>query len=235
MTDMTAYDSVGSAEFARVTMRHYLSTGHLYAGRYAAENAQEREDALLQQAPLFDMRHFCSVISAVMESVAFLEAAINEVFQDVADNYQHHVSQLDSNCRELMAALWIATRNGRIDILDKYDFALRFGKHGGLDKARRPYQDVKALVELRNHIAHYRPEEVGVDIEHKLAEQLRGRFPRNALMANSGNPDFPSHLLGAGCANWSWRSARAFADEFALTMGIQLNHQRFDYGDPLPA
>jgi len=235
MTDVSVHDTANLSESVRVTMRHYLSTSHLYAARYAAEAADSRETALLADAPTFDLRHHCLVISAVMESVAFLEAAINEIFQDAEDGYPHHVKGLDHNCRELMAAFWFTTERGhRINTLDRYDVALRFAKKTILDRSRKPHQDVFALIKLRNHLMHYRPEEVGVHLEHKLADQLRYRFPSNALMESSGNPDFPSKILGAGCANWAWRSVRSLVEEFAQTMALRLHFQTADYGDPLP-
>ena len=61
----------------RIVMRNYLSTQHLYAARYAAEDAQAREVAKGQG--VFDVRHRGYVLTAVVESVAFLEAAINEL------------------------------------------------------------------------------------------------------------------------------------------------------------
>jgi hypothetical protein len=62
----------------RIVMRNYLSTQHLYAARYAAEDAQAREVACKGQG-VFDVRHRGYVLTAVVESVAFLEAAINEL------------------------------------------------------------------------------------------------------------------------------------------------------------
>ncbi|MFB9907477.1 hypothetical protein [Allokutzneria oryzae] len=61
-----------------MTMRSYLSTHHLYAARYAAEDARAREADRIGDRPGFDVRHRGHVLCAVIESVAFLEAAINE-------------------------------------------------------------------------------------------------------------------------------------------------------------
>ncbi|MCU1656871.1 MAG: hypothetical protein JWO57_1527, partial [Pseudonocardiales bacterium] len=75
----------------RVTLRSYLSTQHLYAARYAAEAAQavEQEDHADPVASF--IRHRGHVMSAVTESIAFLEAAINEIFQDAADGDHSYV------------------------------------------------------------------------------------------------------------------------------------------------
>jgi hypothetical protein len=70
----------------RIVMRNYLSTQHLYAARYAAEDAQAREVALKRQ-DVFDIRNRGCVLTAVVESVAFLEAAINELYQDSTDGH----------------------------------------------------------------------------------------------------------------------------------------------------
>lgn len=236
MTDVSIHDSASVSDAVRVTMRNYLSSHHLYASRYAAETATERELELSANAPIFDIRHRGLVITAVMEAVAFLEAAINELYQDAADAYLHHLGGLASGQVDLLAAFWAATDGGRrAKMILKYEVALKLCGKPTLDRSRNPTQDVDRLVALRNHLMHYRPEEVGVDISHKLGEDLRGRFVVNKLMENSGNPSFPDIILGEGCANWAWRTARAFAEDFASALGLLLHYQRADFGDPLPA
>jgi hypothetical protein len=64
---------------------------------------------------------------------------------------------------------------------------------------------------------------------------LAGKFRGSALMRGAGNPWFPDHALGAGCATWAWRSAQAFADEFSARMDIKFNYAVADFGDALPS
>ena len=43
---------------------------------------------------------------AVFSSVAFLEAAINELFDDVADDHKPYVGPLPEDTKLLLAGLW---------------------------------------------------------------------------------------------------------------------------------
>jgi hypothetical protein len=221
------------ADSLRVVMRGYLSTHHLYAARYCAEAAQEREAELVGGESVFDLRHRGFILGAVTESVAFLEGAINEVFQDAADTHHSYIGVLEEPCLSLMAALWRATGEGYLEILDKYDLALQFAGQLPFDKGSAPYQDARVLLRLRNYLVHYKPHDVALDSVHSLGEALRGKFPSNQLMVGSDNPWFPDHALGAGCASWAWRSARGLTDAFASRIGLHLNYQA-DFGDPFP-
>jgi len=222
----------GSADDSiRITMRNYFSTHHLYAARYSAEAAQEREYTLVGGQPIFDLRHRGLVVGAITESVAFLEAAINEVFKDAADKHRTYVGALGEPCLELMAAVWSATNEGYLETLDKYDLALRLAGQQAFDKGSAPYQDVRILIRLRNYLIHYKPHDVATDTTHRIGETLREKFTSNQLMINAGNPWFPDHVLGAGCAAWAWRTVTQFSDAFASRIGLQLNYQQADFGD----
>lgn len=236
MPEIGMAESVESAERLTVLMRNYFSSHHLYAARYAAEDAQSRETSLAGSEPMFDLRHRTLVISAISESAFFLEAAINEVFQDAKDAHHSHIGNLDSSALSAMAAVWEATNNGYLDVLKKYDLALRLAGHDPFDTGTKIPENARLLVQLRNYLVHYRPEFVSVDMTHRLGKALESsnRFAENELMKGSGNPWFPGRALGAGCADWAWRSTRAFTDEFAARMGLTLNYQLADYGDPLP-
>lgn len=55
-----------------------------------------------------------------------------------------------------------------------------------------------------------------------------GMFPDNKLMAGSGNPWWPDHALGHGCAEWAHRFAKALADLVMETIGIETNDLRHE-------
>lgn len=236
-----AADTFVMAEIsATIATRSYLSTHHLYAARYAAEAAAELEAGYTGPRPAFNIRLRGLVLSAVIESVMFLEAAINEVFQDAADNQPGYINQLDARSLKLLTAFWHATNKGRTRTLDKYDWALEVCGHERFDSARSPYQDAALLIDLRNYLVHYRPENIGHGSESNLIKKLSQglsskKFRDNALMPSNGATAwFPDSALGAGCAEWSWRSARTLVDQFAATTGLILNYQNADFGDPLP-
>jgi hypothetical protein len=59
-----------------------------------------------------------------------------------------------------------------------------------------------------------------------MEERIRGKFVDNRLMEGSGNPWWPDHCLGHGCAEWAARSALVLADQICGDLGIKPNYQR---------
>lgn len=131
----------------------------------------------------------------------------------------------------MMSQLWRSTREGRMPALDKYQLLLTFAGHAALDPGAQPYQAANFVVQIRNVIAHYRPEDLAADVQHALEKKLRGRFADNRLMAGAGNPWWPDHCLGAGCAAWATDSVEAFADHVMYEIGLHPNYARLRKGD----
>jgi hypothetical protein len=63
------------------------------------------------------------VLGAITEAVAFMEAAVNELFQDAADSKTEFLGGLSPYCVTLLALDWRQT-DGRKKTLDKYNFVL---------------------------------------------------------------------------------------------------------------
>jgi hypothetical protein len=212
-------------------MRAYYSSYHLWAARHLAELVKNIEAARVDR-PRFDIKHRAYVTNSVFSAVSFLEAAINELFQDVADAHESYVAGLDSDSKRIMSEFWNFTegRNrSAFSLLDKYQMALTFLRKPQFEPGQPPYQDASLVVRLRNELVHYKPRSLGGDAEHTLARQLGGKFADNALMAGSGNPWFPDKCLGHGCADWSVRSVVALADNFFGRIGVDPNYQRVQF------
>jgi hypothetical protein len=127
----------------------------------------------------------------------------------------------------MMAELWEGTDEGsKLRPLEKYQLLLTSVGHEPLNRGAKPYQDAQLLVQLRNVIAHFRPEDSAADLPHRMEERLRGKFAENRLMTGSGNPWWPSHCLGHGCALWATQSAVALTDHVFGEVGIRPNYQR---------
>jgi hypothetical protein len=73
----TATGLVGSV---RAAVRSYYSTQHLWAAQHFTRLAADFERGHADQSRIF-LQHRSYVMGAVMESVAFLEAFINEMFR----------------------------------------------------------------------------------------------------------------------------------------------------------
>lgn len=209
-------------------MRLYFSSYHLWGARHFAEQAAQNEVGHVGP-PKFDVLHRAYVVNCLLSTVAFLEAVINEFFDDAADGHFNYLSDMSGNHRQAVADFWKMKpqRLERSSILYKYQFALLATGCRQFDEGGAPLHDAKILIELRNQLVHSRAKTDQTDSERQ--ERLRSRterlFPPNALVQGSGNPYFPDHCLGAGCAEWSVRSALAVTDEFLARTKAKANYQ----------
>ncbi|MCE0463996.1 MULTISPECIES: hypothetical protein [Pseudomonas] len=216
-----------------ISSRHYLSTSHLSAAALFSQRAAALEPVLTlgDSASNEGLReHMACVVSSVMLSVAFLEAAINELWADCSEGFDPaRIEGLQNS--EVMAALWRKSPLKRSTMLEKFELALELNGKPALSRNASPYQDVKLLVDLRNALVHYEPETIfnfseddeNRGAEHKFEKKLRGRFEPNKL-TGPGNPFYPDKVLGAGCARWAIASAVAFVDSFFEKLGIPSMH-----------
>jgi hypothetical protein len=209
-----------------VASRHYVAGQHLWSARHHALLCAELEIEKTGRTP-FDIQHRAYAVNAVLSAVVFLEALVNETFQDAADGHASRIAPLDQRYIALMGEFWNASEMGGryVSILDKYQMALLFADRRRLDPGAAPYQDAKLLIGIRNRLVHFRPAFTTAGEETKEEAQLKGKFAQNALMAGSGNPWFPDKCLGAGCAQWSWKTSLALADEWTKRLGIPRPYQ----------
>ena len=227
------------ASSLRVTLRSYFSSHLLWTAQREAALAGEME-AHVAGRSRFDVKHRGHVLSSIVASAAFLEAMVNELYQDAADDHappDGYITPLSASCRRLMAELWRLTDGGVLKAIQKYEMLLAFADAPALDRGAQPYQDAALVIRLRNAILHYRPEDVSVaDEAHAMEQRLRGKFDDNALMTGSGNPWWPDHSLGHGAATWAHRAVKALADHVSDELGIEPNYRRIEaggwFGDP---
>jgi hypothetical protein len=179
-------------------------------------------------SPKFNIQHRAFVTSAVRSAVGFLEAAINEVFSDVADGHDSYVAPLSDQCRQSMGSRWnrktqrLKSRrdNKRPEILEKYQVALACSGNPVFEKDTQPYVDAELLISLRNRLETRAPSD-----EDEFADKLKGKFKLNPLTTNAY---FPDSYLSAGCACWAFKTATALADEVFSRMKLTPNYQRPD-------
>jgi hypothetical protein len=172
-------------------------------------------------------------LSSIVASVAFLEAMVNELYQDAADDHtppDGHITSLSASCRRLMADLWRSTDGGRLGAIQKYEMLLAFADAPPLDRGGQTYESVKLVLRLRNAIIHYRPEDVVADEAQVMEQRFRGKFDDNVLMAGSGNPWWPDKALGYGAAEWAHRSVQALADHVSDAIGIVPIYRKVEAG-----
>lgn len=214
-----------------IMMRVYFSAYHLWAANHFAQLTAAIEGKH-EGRSRFDIEHRTYATNAILSSVAFMEAAVNELFQDAADNHQSYIEPLSSEVRAAMATLWKVTEERNrspFSILEKYQVALTCAQKDAFPEGELPYQDANLLVKLRNELVHYKPHTLGGSEIHNLEKKLSNKFTPNALMDGAGNPFFPDKCLGHGCALWTVNASRNFADSFFTKLNVVPNYQRVSF------
>jgi hypothetical protein len=209
-----------------VAMRTYFSTYHLWGARHFTRLAAEIEANT--PAPHFSMPHRCYVTNAVLSAAAFLDAAINEVFEDIDDSHPSYVDALSVEDRSKIAS--IANKKKRGPTLAKYQAALDALSQEQFIPHAAPYEDASLVIELRNRLMHFRPETISESDLNDIDAIVFNKFEPNRLMKGQRNPYFPDHCLGGGCAAWAAHSVMAFTDEFFDRVRMKPHYQRSDLG-----
>lgn len=216
----------------KVLMRSYLSTHHIWSAYHFSALAKQIEDEHVGRSR-FDWNHRAYTIGAVTCGVAFLEAAVNEIYKDAVDEHQSYIQTLGADGIRTLRLIWELTegQNKFVRILDKYQWALKYLGREPIDTGRALFENAQLVVELRNALIHFKPETGGggdqSKFEQKLAHKLGGeKYPTSKMFEGSaGNPFFPDHCLGYGCCAWTIDSVKGFADEFFRQIGIVPNYQ----------
>jgi hypothetical protein len=214
-----------------ISSRSYLSTQHLWAAQHCAEVAARIEAQHAKEGggrSRFDPEHRAYVLMCLTEAVSFIEAFLNEMFADAAD--RHPGEALRSVPLESVQALaqrWGETSEGRMGLMKKIRALLVALAVPPPPSNVEPIESVDLLILLRNRIVHFRPKTaIGTDMS-ELDRQLSKKFPPSVMITTTGNPYFPDRCLGAGCAEWAVRAARALADEICRLGNLKANYKRF--------
>jgi hypothetical protein len=195
-----------------VGVRDYFTMEHLWNARHNSELCADREAELVaQRFRGIDRAVRGFALSAIFESVAFLEALVNSVWQDAADddhssgNRNLRLGELTDDAIARLRALW---RNDRVErslsVTDKYQVALTCVDQPPINLGEAPGQVVAAVIFFRNSLVHFKPK---VQWTHEV-HQLEQRLADNPLL--NPNPWFPHHMLSASGADLAYKTARDF-------------------------
>jgi len=154
----------------------------------------------------------------IFTCVASLESYANELFVDYEKNFPSMRS-------EIMERLWEFFEQK--PLLEKFEFALLLRQAPKLDKSNHPYQDIDALIKLRNALTHFKPEWDDEQVVHsKVSARLKGRFVPSPFMGE-GDPLFPKRWATHGCTKWAVSSCLDFVYEFEKLSGIEHRFTKF--------
>jgi hypothetical protein len=220
----------------RVLTRAYFSTYHLWAAQHFADECQVIEETHSGD-PKFDIRHRALAMATVIESGAFLESVINELFKDCADGHASYTSSLSNSAFLALKSQWNdwhASRRITKPTLDKFDAAISCCGVSPFSRGTAPYQDADLVLSLRNALVHFTPQWAAADEPNKF-DNLKSKFKPNALMEGSGNAYFPDKCLGAGSSRWAIEVVENFAGDFFSRIGVTPNYMRLNSPPSVPA
>jgi len=214
-----------------IRLRKYLSIQLIQSAAYFSREAGNKEqNAVSPNTPDY-VQHQSYVIGAILTASGFLEAYINELFSDAAEDHKEHLRPLGEEVIDVLGRMWrrgIPRTARSSSILNKYEVFLDLTRKEAFDREAPIYQDVQAMITLRNALMHYKPEWMlaGNTMPsqptdtHKLEKHLKGKFKINPL-TGAGNPFYPDKCLGHGCAQWCVESSVKFVDAFCEKLGTK--------------
>jgi hypothetical protein len=219
-------EDIGITDGVSISRRFYLAQHHLWTSKYAASRCRALETEL-EDFGKRDIEHESYAVTSVLAAVAFLETLANELFEDAGDpDYDdYHNPALTQSAREAMDA-WASTTAGRRSgVLQKYRKALAIVEAEPFVVNEDPYRDASLLIELRNALVHYRPAWHDQGQIDELGKELSKRFePSGLLSADDDSPWVPVKALGAGGAEWAFKTCLALADAWIERLEIKENY-----------
>ena len=208
--------------------RPHVSPWLLWAAVHHALLARSIEDLRPDGRREPFLEHRAYVMASLTSTASFVESFINELFQDVADqaiglmagDFNRQVTMpLSQPTRTAMVAYWTATK-GRRGTLEKYAELLKCAGVGPVDPGTRA--DARVVIEIRNTLLHFRPEDhFRADKARQLEAELRRRkVAPNPLVGPAQRAYWPEHALGSGLAGWAAKAAVGLTDATCAAVGI---------------
>jgi hypothetical protein len=177
------------------------------------------------------LQHEAFILNSVLSTVSFLESAVNELYADAADDAYFFADQENEALLRRIGEKWHNEKNfDRAPLISKYQNILAIAEKLPFEEGDQAYANVRTLIEIRNHLMHYKREWVVIrergdpgEGEETRAEKfekiVRKKFAINPL-APKNLPFFPDKCLGHGCAEWAIVNSIIFTDEFFRRLGL---------------
>ncbi|MCF7966223.1 MAG: hypothetical protein K9L79_11880 [Methylobacter tundripaludum] len=151
--------------------------------------------------------------------VASLESNINEYLTDTASIFPDLTDEQAVEIVDLIEGL---------SILDKYNKTLTIRGSEPFVKGNRPYQDIDALISIRNEFVHFHPEWHDEQVRHeRLGNILKYKFDLSPFITAETGVMFPQRIVSHGCTKWAVESTLKFVTEFEKKIGFGNKFEEF--------
>ena len=189
----------------RLSIQHLLGAARF--SRMCYEIEQENHD---KQFGKFQEDITQLVIGTVTLSVAYLESYINELLFDG--------ERIFSDIRPEVVKSYLSLLEDK-RFLEKFDYALILYKASPFEKGHAIYQNVNAVIGLRNGFIHFKPELHDETQKHKsISAKLNKKF-KPSRFKSEDEEIFPMGCMTHGCSEWAVKSVIGFIDEFENLTG----------------
>ena len=148
--------------------------------------AIEQESREVKEIPAaLQLRHEVFILNSVLSSVAFLESTINELYADAADEAYFFADEKHEALLRLICDKWKNEKNfDRAPLLNKYQKILLIAGKFPFDEDDQAFANLKFLIEIRNHLMHYKREWVVIGdgaTRRDGDETTGGKFEKNQV------------------------------------------------------
>jgi hypothetical protein len=217
---------------AKLDVRYSFTSQFLVGSAMFAQRAREIEDDSQTISEENRTLHRALVVSAIIQSVAALEAEISEV---VIHGPGHHLGSngIDKDARDFLMPLKdvLLDRSRTLECYERILHLLR----KPVDKGTEPFQSATTLVHLRNGLIHYKSR-WGKDLESEdLIKALRILNFKAPPFVQASQNFFPHHVLCSSCASWAVTTAKKFIDCFYARLNIQSPLRPYESRIAVPA
>jgi len=238
---------------------HHLTSADFFATQATDIEGKARADGVTFGDSVYNdvqPRHAAYVTGAVFAAVAFLEAAINDLFALTVDpmyktdeDFKNTlVGTLTPETRQSFADAWQGTGSGKGKALAGETNALVKFKHaltlagirlsGTETGGGTLHNKVDCLIDFRSYLIHSQPSTTTYyseedrfsddDRSKKMVKRLKGcNVPENTLGLDTKTVTaVQTRYLSAGCARWAVRSSAGYARLFYSRLGITAYNDR---------
>jgi hypothetical protein len=205
----------------KAVVRSYLASQHLWTAIHCSRECARIEAELEGGDKPLHPTQRSMAMATVLSSVSFLEALVNEVYEDAV--HAGRAAPPDPRHWQQLAILW---REGErlLSVLDKFQLALVATGNRKFEPGLDPFQSTKLLVKWRNALVHSKPDSHDIDAPTRLELQLSQRFPKSSLLKENDGSGWTFWALAAPGAEWAVRTAREFGDDWCERMGLPPTH-----------
>jgi hypothetical protein len=203
------------------SVRYIQSAAVLCRLGHSIEQAGKRTDVIPQDRVI---RHEAFILNAILSTVAFLESTVNELYADAADDAYFFADEEHEALLRTIGERWRNEKNfDRAPLITRYQKILEIAERPPFDERDQAFANVRQLIEIRNHLMHYKREWVVIrdagtmdnteTTSDRFEKSLRKKFAINPFAAKN-QPFFPDKCLGHGCAEWAIVNSVIFTDAF---------------------